>query len=333
MWAQWRGRARLWHTVDDWVEQGAVNRVGVARVAAWCAPLPSPQAWQRFWADLCRALGVLFLASGTVLWVAANWSAFSRLERIVGLQFVLAVATIPALLPGVSHRMRSAALFLASVVLGALLALIGQQYQTGADSWSLFALWALLVVPWVSAAQSRSLWTLWIVLINAATILALRQCFDWGQLSSFVLLASVNLGLLGVVECVLPHLGVTKLTLLRRAVTGWLLAVLSVWVAFRLMDAAPFTAATGSALALWGAVSLLLTSVYRSLRPDLFALALVGLSAVGVAAVAIAMTYWHLVSQDRVVVLSLLVLLVPSLASLLAVGLRRAASRAPMRRA
>ena len=45
--------------------------------------------------------------------------------------------------------------------LGGLLAFFGQTYQTGADSWQLFALWAALDLPPCRGARSDFLWTAW----------------------------------------------------------------------------------------------------------------------------------------------------------------------------
>src|SRR5690606_8361253 len=63
---------------------------------------------------------------------------------------------------------------LACVLLGALLALVGQTYQTGADPWQLFALWALLMLPWVAAGRSVVLCLLWVLVSNVVVML-------WGQ--------------------------------------------------------------------------------------------------------------------------------------------------------
>ena len=46
-------------------------------------------------------------------------------------------------------RAGKAALLAASLFVGALLALIGQIYQTGADTFEMFAAWAALILPWV----------------------------------------------------------------------------------------------------------------------------------------------------------------------------------------
>src|SRR5690606_4337267 len=64
-------------------------------------------------------------------------------------------------------------LLIASIITGSLLALFGQIYQTGADTWQLFFAWAILITPWVVIARFPALWLLWLGLINAFLLLYL----------------------------------------------------------------------------------------------------------------------------------------------------------------
>ncbi|MCB2043517.1 MAG: hypothetical protein KDH48_23570, partial [Rhodoferax sp.] len=49
--------------------------------------------------------------------------------------------------------------------------LFGQTYQTGADTWQLFATWAALMAPWVLIARFAGLWMLWMAVANVAITL------------------------------------------------------------------------------------------------------------------------------------------------------------------
>src|SRR5690606_26743262 len=68
---------------------------------------------------------------------------------------------------------RQLLLLIASIITGSLLALFGQIYQTGADTWQLFFAWAILITPWVVIARFPALWLLWLGLINALLLLYL----------------------------------------------------------------------------------------------------------------------------------------------------------------
>ncbi|OWT74368.1 MULTISPECIES: GDYXXLXY domain-containing protein [unclassified Achromobacter] len=169
--------------------------------------------WRRFLARTTLALGLLLLASAALCWVAANWPLFSKIQRlssVQGLMVVVGVLAIALYARGASGSNaahgRAAVLGLATVLLGALLALIGQTYQTGADNWELFAAWAVLMLPWALAARSQGLWLLWALLVNAAVVLLLgeRVLAWWGAFDGpgfpSLLVAALNLVLLGLWE-------------------------------------------------------------------------------------------------------------------------------------
>src|SRR5690625_440312 len=105
--------------------------------------------------------GVL-VGSAIIMWVAANWPLWSHAKRIA---LVTVAFTVPLLFAGRQGRyhpkdwakpfsLSSIALLVAALMTGALLALLGQVYHSGADSWRLFAWWAVLLVPWAVGLQS-----------------------------------------------------------------------------------------------------------------------------------------------------------------------------------
>jgi uncharacterized membrane protein len=59
------------------------------------------------------------------------------------------------------------------------LAIFGQIYQTGADTYELFTGWALLILPWVLFARFGGLWLLWLVLLNVGLVLSWEVRLMW----------------------------------------------------------------------------------------------------------------------------------------------------------
>lgn len=115
-------------------------------------------------ATLFRGLAVLaalLLGAGLVFWVAANWQEQSRSVKLHLLQ---AAVLLPGAAALIWPRARTAALLLAMLALGGLLAFVGQTYQTGADAWQLFATWAVLALPWALAARRDGLWAAWLLI-------------------------------------------------------------------------------------------------------------------------------------------------------------------------
>ncbi len=145
-------------------------------------------AWRQFLARSTLWLGVLLLGSAAVCWVAANWQDMTKVQRFAGVQGLLALSALAAAwaglrlrgTPGVRRSIPGALLALAGMLLGALLALLGQTYQTGADTWELFAWWAVLLLPWALAAASQAVWLLWALVMNVALVLWLgERAFTW----------------------------------------------------------------------------------------------------------------------------------------------------------
>jgi len=116
-------------------------------------------SWQRYLNLLFLLLTVGFLTSGVVTLIAANLDYFSDLAKIYGLQTLLVVTVVLGIYCFILESRRQAKeklkwktyslFFVVSVLIGALFALVGQTYQTGADVWQLFAVWTLCQLPFL----------------------------------------------------------------------------------------------------------------------------------------------------------------------------------------
>jgi uncharacterized membrane-anchored protein/uncharacterized membrane protein len=118
-----------------------------------------------------RAIGFiapLLIGLGVIFWLAANWDGFGRYGRFGFAGGALGIALLGALFV---EKARAGFLLMAFLSAGGLFALIGQTYQTGADPWSLFALWAVLTLPFSLAARSDAVWTGWIIVALAGVTL------------------------------------------------------------------------------------------------------------------------------------------------------------------
>jgi uncharacterized membrane protein len=171
--------------------------------------LPDAAAWRYFGSLALLAAGSLLVLAGVVFFFAFNWDELHRFAKIalVAAPLVLC-AVLAARFEG--RRAGQAWLGAAVVLTGVLLAVIGQIYQTGADSELLFAGWAALTLPWVLAGGMPWLWLFWLGLWNVALGLYLssgagRMSFDAGHL--FLLPLLLNAGALCLWEILWPRLG------------------------------------------------------------------------------------------------------------------------------
>ena len=132
---------------------------------------PTAAEWRAFAAWLLHAAGQGGLGAGIVFFVAANWQAWGLLGRFGLLQAGLLICIAAALWRPPPRRIGQAALLLATLFTGALLALFGQSYQTGADVYELFFTWALLSLPFALAALSGAVWAVWWGVLNVGLAL------------------------------------------------------------------------------------------------------------------------------------------------------------------
>ncbi len=165
-----------------WIASGAIPQDQVNHALAVGEVLPNAQSWRKFLDRLLLFSGVVALACAVIFFLAYNWEAMGRFAKfgLVEVLIVLCLAGYWKLGPEATAG--KAVLLLASLLIGALLALYGQTYQTGADPWQLFAYWALLILPWVVIGRLAALWLVWIVLLNVALILYLtvfRGMWGW----------------------------------------------------------------------------------------------------------------------------------------------------------
>ncbi|MCB2001982.1 MAG: DUF2157 domain-containing protein [Burkholderiaceae bacterium] len=157
------------HDILAWSAAGAVTDARAAlRVAG---VTPDARAWRHFLDRLLLWSGALSLAAAVVFFVAYNWTDLGRIARFAIVDVLVLVAVLGYGRLGADTAAGKACLLVASILLGALLALFGQTYQTGADTWELFANWAALMAPWVLMGRFAGLWMLWTAVANVAIVL------------------------------------------------------------------------------------------------------------------------------------------------------------------
>lgn len=155
----------------------------VQQALTLAAASPASRDWIQFLTGALLLLGAGLLLSGIVCFFAFNWADLGRFAKFGVLQAAVAICAGLACwkMPNLSGRV---ALFAAAVLVGPLLGVYGQTYQTGADPWGLFFFWALLVLPWVVVAHFTALWILTIALFDTALVLYWIQVKEpWLQLA------------------------------------------------------------------------------------------------------------------------------------------------------
>lgn len=157
--------------IIELIQAGSIPQHKINDALVLAKVTPDQERWRSFIDSLLLRLGGLALAFSVVFFIAYNWNEIGRFAKF-GLVEVLIVSAV------IAHcRLNSSAvtskvsLLIASIFLGVLLALYGQTYQTGADSWQLFFNWALLMLPWAIISRFPAIWIVWIALMNVSFFL------------------------------------------------------------------------------------------------------------------------------------------------------------------
>jgi uncharacterized membrane protein len=182
------------HRIRALGQAAALSPAALARAIEIATATPPPAAWHRFLARALTVLGAALVLAGAICFFAYNWDRIGRFGKFGLIDAGIVSAALAAWwrLPRLSGQV---ALTAASVLVGPLLAVYGQTYQTGADPYGLFLTWALLIVPWVIAARFTALWVIEVILLDIALTLWWSQVAspgweDWP--ANFVIVAVVH---------------------------------------------------------------------------------------------------------------------------------------------
>ena len=154
--------------VLDWLQAGHVPPGREQSALRAAGLVPDSAGWRVFLGQLTLWLGTLALGAAVIFFFAFNWDSLGRLAKLGLVEAAIAAALLACWRFDLDSMAGKAVLTLLALLVGALLALAGQIYQTGADTWELFAWWAALILPWTIAGRFAPLWLFWLALLNMA---------------------------------------------------------------------------------------------------------------------------------------------------------------------
>ena len=180
------------HKLDYLVEKGLINSDELFLARDMLHPA---HAWGRWALLLFSFSGTLLVLAGIIFFFAFNWAELSSFFKLGLIEAALILSAFGAWFFGAKKLVGQLFLLSASVLVGVFLAVFGQIYQTGADSWQLFALWAVLILPWTVLSQFAVHWLLWMGLVHLGLALW-WDLMPWPSLPQEHILAMI----LGVVN-------------------------------------------------------------------------------------------------------------------------------------
>lgn len=153
-------------------------------------------AWIKFIDKSLMLLGVIFSVAGIIFFFAYNWQDMHKFVKLALVQGLLITAVMVVVLSRLDLLIRNLILLGASLLTGALFALFGQIYQTGADAYDFFLGWTIFIVLWTVVSGFAPLWLLLTGLINITIVLYAEQIAgDWSAPLVYCILFVVNTAL------------------------------------------------------------------------------------------------------------------------------------------
>lgn len=133
------------------------------------------KSWSRFLDLFLLGLGFSFVISGIIFFFAYNWTDLPKFAKLGIIEFLLLLSISLSLLTKWRVELKGTLLMGAAFLTGALFAIFGQIYQTGADAYNLFMGWAIFIAIWTFVSNFPPLWMLFILLINTTLLLYKEQ--------------------------------------------------------------------------------------------------------------------------------------------------------------
>lgn len=163
-------------TIEQLLKRGILPMTNADAASTQLEIYPNARTWLTFFDKALLIIGAVALVLSLVFFIAYNWLNMGKMGKFALVEVGLVISIVLYMALSFRQRfqlIRQLLLLIASVITGSLLALFGQVYQTGADTWQLFFGWAILITPWVLIARFPALWLLWLGLINACLMLYL----------------------------------------------------------------------------------------------------------------------------------------------------------------
>lgn len=144
------------------------------------------KSWKGFLNLLFISLGVGFTVSGIIFFFAYNWTDLHKFAKMGLIEGLIILTTCVVLFSKLNLNVKNILLTGTSVLVGVLIAVFGQIYQTGANAYDFFLGWTLFISLWVVISNYPPLWLVFLTLMNTTFVLYSQQvASDWSEVFVF----------------------------------------------------------------------------------------------------------------------------------------------------
>lgn len=149
--------------VEELFASGAIGRSARDHALAFLYP---QRNWGLWVSRLLLLTGAGLILAGIIYFFAFNWAELQWTVKFGSIELAILACIAAAWWYGTERLAGKVLLLSASTLVGVFLAVFGQVYQTGADSYTLFMMWSLLTAGWAILANFAVLWAGWLLVTN-----------------------------------------------------------------------------------------------------------------------------------------------------------------------
>ena len=127
--------------------------------------------WGLWISRLLSTIGTALILAGIIYFFAFNWVKITPAVKLISIQVGFIACLVGAYSYSLKRLSGKLLLLSASVLVGVFMAVFGQIYQTGADSYELFMMWSLLTLGWTLISKFPPQWIFWLIITNIFLVL------------------------------------------------------------------------------------------------------------------------------------------------------------------
>lgn len=153
----------------------------------------SKNDWSRFLKLLFISLGLGFLITGIIFFFAYNWDDLHKFLKLGIIQLLIISGVLCIVISKANTTIKNIVLTATSALVGALFAVFGQIYQTGANAYDFFLGWTVFITVWTIVGYYAPLWLLYSILLNTTLYYYMDQvASNWSDTASSLLFLALN---------------------------------------------------------------------------------------------------------------------------------------------
>ena len=155
---------------------------------------PDNLQWNRFFKTVLLTAGAGLFVSGIIFFFAYNWSSLPNDAKLGIAQAVVVLTCLPYFITRLNRLFRNISLTTSAALVGGMLAVFGQIFQTEALVYDLMLAWTLAITLWVVVARFAPLTLLWLLLLQVTIGLYFEEKLHiYSELPIYFVITCANL--------------------------------------------------------------------------------------------------------------------------------------------